>query len=121
MISFETGVEALKRFIGRSGDEACCADETDVLHAAFRVKATVHAGPIGLPMLFGAARPKLEALSHETRTKEAVACVHAPFCCAEVLLFSPFGREVLFRPTSCGRSGEELVRRTTCRCEQNCA
>lgn len=119
MISFEAGVGTLKRFIGRSGDEACCADETDALHAAFRAKATVHAGPIGLPMPFGAARSKLEALSHETRTMEAVA--HVPFCSAEVLLFSPFGREVLFRLTSCGRSGEELVRRTTCRSGQNCA
>ena len=85
MISFEAGVGALKGFIGRSGDEACCADETDALHAAFRAKATVHAGPIGLPMPFGAARSKLEALSHETRTMEAVA--HVPFCSAEVLLF----------------------------------
>lgn len=54
MISFEAGVEALRRFIGRGGDEAYFANETDPLHAAFRAKATVHAGPIGLPMLFGA-------------------------------------------------------------------
>lgn len=85
MISFEAGVEALKRFIGRGGDEAYFANETDPLHAAFRAKATVHAGPIGLPMLFGAARSKLEALSAETRTKEAVAYVHVPFCSTRCL------------------------------------
>lgn len=85
MISFEAGVEALKRFIGRCGDEAYFANETDPLHAAFRAKATVHAGPIGLPMLFGAARSKLEALSAETRTKEAVAYVHVPFCSTRCL------------------------------------
>ncbi len=85
MISFEAGVEALKRFIGRGGEEAYFANETDPLHAAFRAKATVHAGPIGLPMLFGAARSKLEALSAETRTKEAVAYVHVPFCSTRCL------------------------------------
>lgn len=85
MISFEAGVEALKRFIGRGGDEAYFANESDPLHAAFRAKATVHAGPIGLPMLFGAARSKLEALSAETRTKEAVAYVHVPFCSTRCL------------------------------------
>lgn len=85
MISFEAGVEALKRFIGRGGDESYFANETDPLHAAFRAKATVHAGPIGLPMLFGAARSKLEALSAETRTKEAVAYVHVPFCSTRCL------------------------------------
>lgn len=85
MISFEAGVEALKRFIGRGGDEAYFANEADSLHAAFRAKATVHAGPIGLPMLFGAARLKLEALSNETRTKEAVAYVHVPFCSTRCL------------------------------------
>lgn len=85
MISFEAGVEALKRLIGRGGDEAYFANETDPLHAAFRAKATVHAGPIGLPMLFGAARSKLEALSAETRTKEAVAYVHVPFCSTRCL------------------------------------
>ena len=38
MISFEAGVEALRRFIGRGGDEAYFANETDPLHAAFRAK-----------------------------------------------------------------------------------
>ena len=71
--SFEAGVAALKRFIGREGDEAYHANVRDPLHAAFRAKATVHAGPIGLPMMWGAARAKLETLSNETRTAQAVA------------------------------------------------
>ena len=83
--SFEAGVAALKRFIGREGDEAYHANVHDPLHAAFRAKATVHAGPIGLPMMWGAARAKLETLSNETRTAQAVAYVQVPFCSTRCL------------------------------------
>lgn len=83
--SFEAGVAALKRFIGREGDGAYHANVHDPLHAAFRAKATVHAGPIGLPMMWGAARAKLETLSNETRTAQAVAYVQVPFCSTRCL------------------------------------
>lgn len=108
MISFEAGVEALKRLIGRGGDEAYYANEEDPLHAAFRAKATVHAGPLGLPMMFGAARAKLDSLSSEVRTKEAVAYVQVPFCSTRCL-YCMFYQNPL-DPTASHRYAELLIK-----------
>lgn len=108
MISFEAGVEALKRLIGRGGDEAYYANEEDPLHAAFRAKATVHAGPLGLPMMFGAARAKLNSLSSEVRTKEAVAYVQVPFCGTRCL-YCMFYQNPL-DPTASHRYAELLIK-----------
>lgn len=53
MPSFETGVRLLKNIlIKKRSYSAFFADETDALHKAFPAKATVHAGPFGIPMLW---------------------------------------------------------------------
>lgn len=61
MPSFETGVRLLKNIlIKKRSYSAFFADETDALHKAFPAKATVHAGPFGIPMLWNSARNFLE-------------------------------------------------------------
>ncbi len=79
-ISFESGIEKLRGFMGRSGDEAYFANAADPLHAAFRAKAAVHAGPMGLPLLWKLARRKAEDLSMTPRTEPGLAYIHIPFC-----------------------------------------
>lgn len=57
MPSFETGVRLLKNIlIKKRSYSAFYADEADALHKAFPAKATVHAGPFGIPMLWNSAR-----------------------------------------------------------------
>ena len=52
MASFEMGVQLLKNMlIKKKSYSAFFADESDALHKAFPAKATVHAGPFGIPML----------------------------------------------------------------------
>lgn len=79
-LSFEDGVAFIKNLTSRKGDEAFFANAADPLHAAFAAKATVHAGPMGLPMVWGLARRKLEELSQQKRTAPSVAYIHVPFC-----------------------------------------
>ena len=68
MPSFETGVRLLKNIlIKKRSYSAFFADETDALHKAFPAKATVHAGPFGIPMLWNSARNFLEKKSFEPR------------------------------------------------------
>ena len=53
MASFEMGVQLLKNMlIKKKSYSAFFADESDALHEAFPAKATVHAGPFGIPMLW---------------------------------------------------------------------
>lgn len=81
MPSFETGVRLLKNIlIKKRNYSAFFADETDALHKAFPAKATVHAGPFGIPMLWNSARNFLEKKSFEPRQTEGIAYVHIPFC-----------------------------------------
>lgn len=81
MPSFETGVRLLKNIlIKKRSYSAFFADETDALHKAFPAKATVHAGPFGIPMLWNSARNFLEKKSFEPRQTEGIAYVHIPFC-----------------------------------------
>lgn len=79
-LSFEDGVAFIKKLTSRKGDEAFFANAADPLHAAFAAKATVHAGPMGLPMVWGMARKKLEELSQQSRSGRSVAYIHVPFC-----------------------------------------
>lgn len=81
MPSFETGVRLLKNIlIKKRSYSAFFADETDALHKAFPAKATVHAGPFGIPMLWNSARNFLEKKSFEPRQTDGIAYVHIPFC-----------------------------------------
>jgi hypothetical protein len=80
MPSFETGVRLLKNIlIKKRSYSAFFADEIDALHKAFPAKATVHAGPFGIPMLWNSARNFLEKKSFEPRQTEGIAYVHIPF------------------------------------------
>ena len=50
-LTFESGLDSLMHFVGLKGEEAYHANVADPLHAAFRAKAAVHAGPMGMPMI----------------------------------------------------------------------
>lgn len=78
--TFESGLDGLMQWIGLKGEEAFYANASDPLHAAFRAKAAVHAGPMGMPMIWALARGKLNELSGRTPQGEALAYVHVPFC-----------------------------------------
>lgn len=81
MASFEMGVQLLKNLlIKKKSYSAFFAEESDALHKAFPAKATVHAGPFGIPMLWNSARNFLEKKSFEARKTEGIAYVHIPFC-----------------------------------------
>lgn len=81
MASFEMGVQLLKNMlIKKKSYSAFFADKSDALHKAFPAKATVHAGPFGVPMLWNSARNFLEKKSFEPRKTEGIAYVHIPFC-----------------------------------------
>ena len=55
-LTFESGLDSLMHFVGLKGEEAYHANAADPLHAAFRAKAAVHAGPMGMPMIWALAR-----------------------------------------------------------------
>lgn len=50
-LTFESGLDSLMHFVGLKGEEAYHANAADPLHAAFRAKVAVHAGPMGMPMI----------------------------------------------------------------------
>ena len=79
-LTFESGLDSLMHFVGLKGEEAYHANAADPLHAAFRAKAAVHAGPMGMPMIWALARGKLNSLSHRKREGKALAYIHVPFC-----------------------------------------
>ena len=54
-LTFESGLDSLMHFVGLKGEEAYHANVADPLHAAFRAKAAVHAGPMGMPMIWALA------------------------------------------------------------------
>lgn len=62
-LTFESGLDSLMHFVGLKGEKAYHANAADPLHAAFRAKAAVHAGPMGMPMIWALARGKLNSLS----------------------------------------------------------
>ena len=79
-LTFESGLDSLMHFVGLKGEEAYHANVADPLHAAFRAKAAVHAGPMGMPMIWALARGKLNSLSNHKREGKALAYIHVPFC-----------------------------------------
>lgn len=79
-LTFESGLDGLMQLIGLKGEEAFYANGADPLHAAFRAKAAVHAGPMGMPMIWALARAKLKSLSTQTPHGDALAYIHVPFC-----------------------------------------
>ncbi len=79
-LTFESGLDGLMQLIGLKGEEAFYANAADPLHAAFRAKAAVHAGPMGMPMIWALARAKLKSLSTQTPHGDALAYIHVPFC-----------------------------------------
>ena len=79
-LTFESGLDSLMHFVGLKGEEAYHANVADPLHAAFRAKAAVHAGPMGMPMIWALARGKLNSLSNRKREGKALAYIHVPFC-----------------------------------------
>ena len=79
-LTFESGLDSLMHFVGLKGEEAYHANAADPLHAAFRAKAAVHAGPMGMPMIWALARGKLNSLSNRKREGKALAYIHVPFC-----------------------------------------
>lgn len=79
-LTFESGLDSLMHFVGLKGEEAYHANAADPLHAAFRAKAAVHAGPMGMPMIWALARGKLDSLSNRKREGKALAYIHVPFC-----------------------------------------
>ncbi len=79
-MTFESGLDALMQFVGLKGEAAYYANAADPLHAAFRAKAAVHAGPMGMPMIWALARGKLNSLTHRPRTSTTLAYIHIPFC-----------------------------------------
>lgn len=72
-LTFESGLDSLMHFVGLKGEEAYHANAADPLHAAFRAKAAVHAGPMGMPMIWALARGKLNSLSNHKREGKALA------------------------------------------------
>ena len=54
-LTLESGLDSLMHFVGLKGEEAYHANAADPLHAAFRAKAAVHAGPMGMPMIWALA------------------------------------------------------------------
>lgn len=80
VLSFESGLNRLKHWMAQRGEEAYFANASDPLHAAFRAKAAIHAGPIGLPMIWSLAENKLNKLSYRMRTATTCAYIHIPFC-----------------------------------------
>ena len=50
-LTFESGLDSLMHFVGLKGEQAYHANAADPLHAAFRAKAAVHAGPMGLSLI----------------------------------------------------------------------
>lgn len=78
-LTFESGLDSLMHFVGLIGEEAYHANAADPLHAAFRAKAAVHAGPMGMPMIWALARGKLDSLSNRKREGKALAYIHVPF------------------------------------------
>lgn len=79
-LTFESGLDSLMHYVGLKGEEAYHANVADPLHAAFRAKAAVHAGPMGMPMIWALARGKLNSLSNRKREGKALAYIHVPFC-----------------------------------------
>lgn len=79
-LTFESGLDSLMHFVGLKGEEAYHANAADPLHAAFRAKAAVHAGPMGMPMIWALARGKLNSLSNRKREGKVLAYIHVPFC-----------------------------------------
>ena len=84
-LTFESGLDSLMHFVGLKGEEAYHANAADPLHAAFRAKAAVHAGPMGMPMIWALARGKLNSLSNRKREGKALAYIHVPFCATRCL------------------------------------
>ena len=75
-LTFESGLDSLMHFVGLKGEEAYHANAADPLHAAFRAKAAVHAGPMGMPMIWALARGKLNSLS-PSQARRKGACLHS--------------------------------------------
>lgn len=73
-LTFESGLDSLMHFVGLKGEEAFHANAADPLHAAFRAKVAVHAGPMGMPMIWALARGKLTIQSQARRKG---ACLHS--------------------------------------------
>ena len=121
-LTFESGLDSLMHFVGLKGEEAYHANAADPLHAAFRAKAAVHAGPMGMPMIWALARGKLNSLSHRKREGKALAYIHVPFCetrCLYCLFY-----QNPYRPEQSSAFASRLIRElelTSKKVSQNCA